>query len=205
MPKPKITVAQYEYAKEQYVSAKEKYGMIFEIAKGLDITASGLRKRFIKDGLVETTSTKKRTENKKPSAKEVAKEASDNIIKSSPFYENKTPEEREKLIKDDYFKWMHSVSRMSVNYPVRAKGDSVALGYFKDDIMVMKNIMDILDKSYKSIAQMNGFNSDVEKEDLPTFTVHEMTAEDVEDVRRAQRQQAEEMRTGNIGDNTIDS
>ncbi|POB16011.1 hypothetical protein CRN36_21610 [Vibrio vulnificus] len=59
----------------------------------------------------------------------------------------------------------------------------------------MKLITDIANKNYATCAKILNVDEIVDAEELPEFTVVEMTASDVEEVRQVQRAQFRELST----------
>ncbi|CDT52753.1 hypothetical protein VCR15J2_390018 [Vibrio coralliirubri] len=188
-----------EKPKQKRISAKDYRAIcimwrsgdytVKELATQFDVNETSLRKRFARDGI-------KKGEDAELHNKAVAEVIQKDTVKQA--------EETRELIlttQKNHLAWLDGLSRRALLIAQQSAKDNVPLGSFKDDVQTLKGIADIVRGNYQTASQILRIDdiSDLE-EDLPTFTVNEMTADDVEEIRESQRQQLEEFTTGNVGE-----
>ncbi|CDT98120.1 hypothetical protein AB4517_04115 [Vibrio sp. 10N.222.52.C3] len=162
-----IDQQKYEYACHLYQSGE--CSTIKEVSEIVSINASTLRSRFNEDEIKKPTSLK----------------ASD-LDDSS---------DQGKKLKADHLNWLNTITRRALMFAQRSVTDNIPLGNFNDDLRALKLITDIANKNYATCAKILNVDEIVDAEELPEFTVVEMTASDVEEVRQSQREQFRELST----------
>ncbi|HAS6026171.1 TPA: hypothetical protein I7142_19560 [Vibrio vulnificus] len=163
----KIDPKQYNYA--CYLLQSGECSTAKEVAEIVDIPVATLRARFRKDGIKKPTSLK----------------ASD-LDDSS---------DQGKKLKAVYLNSLNNITRRALTFAQRSVTDNIPLGNFNDDLRALKLITDIANKNYATCAKILNVDEIVDAEELPEFTVVEMTASDVEEVRQVQRAQFRELST----------
>ena len=158
------------------------------IAEVYGVQANGLGRRFRKDGIVKGAQAERQD-------KAVAESIERDTVRSAG--------ETRKLVSElqkNNLTWLDQITKRTLLIAAQAQKDNMPLGMFKDDVKVLKDMSDIISKNYGTAAMILRIDEIAEaQEDLPTFTVQEMTADDVEEIREAQRQQLAEFATGDVG------
>ncbi|CAK1907715.1 Phage terminase small subunit [Vibrio crassostreae] len=162
-----IDQKKYEHACYLYQSGE--CSTIKEVSEVVSISDGTLRRRFSEDGIKKPTSLK----------------ASD-LDDSS---------EQGKKLKADHLNWLNNITRRALMFAQRSVTENIPLGNFNDDLKALKHITDITNKNYATCAKILNVDEIVDVEELPEFKVVEMTASDVEEVRKAQREQFRELST----------
>ncbi|MFZ3466409.1 hypothetical protein [Vibrio harveyi] len=162
-----IDQKKYEEACHLYQSGE--CSTIQEVSEIVSISSSTLRRKFSEDGIKKPTSLK----------------ASD-LDDSS---------DQGKKLKAGYLNSLNAITRRALTLAQRSTAEKIPLGNFNDDLRALKLITDIINKNYATCAKILNVDEIVDAEELPEFTVVEMTASDVEEVRQSQREQFRELST----------
>lgn len=135
---------------------------IRDLAEAFDVSYDALRKRFSSDGI-------KRGCRYKP----------EDFQTSDPVIQQ---------IQRDYVRWLDVVSKMSIAVIGRARNENASVAIFEDELRSLKLVSDLLGKNCTVLMKLFAQTGNNQNEELPTFTVTEMTADDVQELRDEQKE-----------------
>lgn len=182
----RLTPREYRTACQMWESGEYT---LKKIAEHFGILPNGLSVRFRKDGIVKGAQAEKHD-------KAVAASIQKDTAKSAMETRKVVAE-----LQQNNLTWLDQITKRTLLIAAQASKDNVPLGMFKDDVKVLKDMSDIISKNYGTAAQILRIDEIAEaQEDLPTFKVHEMTADDVEEIRQSQREQLNEFTVGGSDD-----
>lgn len=90
-------------------------------------------------------------------------------------------------IQSDYVRWIDAVSKMSIAVLGRARNENVSIAYFEDELRSLKLMGELLGKNCTVLMKLFAQTANGQSGELPTFTVTEMTADDVQELRDQQK------------------
>ncbi len=135
---------------------------IKDLAEAFDVSYDALRKRFSSDGI-------KRGCRYKP----------EDFQTSDPVIQQ---------IQRDYVRWLDAVSKTSIALIGKARNDNVSIAMFEDELRSLKLVSDLLGKNCTVLMKLFAQTGNSQSDELPTFTVTEMTADDVQELRDEQKE-----------------
>lgn len=174
----RLTPREYRTACQMWESGEYT---LKNIAEHFGILPNGLSVRFRKDGIVKGAQAEKHD---KAVAASIEKDTARSAMETRKLVSE---------LQKNNLTWLDQITKRTLLIAAQASKENMPLGMFKDDVKVLKDMSDIISKNYGTAAQILRIDEIAEaQEDLPTFSVHEMTAEDVEAIRQNQREQLEE-------------
>ncbi|MEO9497596.1 MAG: hypothetical protein ABJG42_24195 [Vibrio splendidus] len=178
----RLTPREYSSACQMWASGDYR---LKDIAEVYGVSVQALQKRFKKDQI-----SKGQNANLHSAA---VKEALEGESVRTALETRKVIQE----LQQNNLTWLEQLTKRSLMIAAKSSKDNIPLGNFKDDVKVLKDISDIVTKNYMASASILRIDEMTEsEEELPTFRVEEMTADDVEEVREAQRRQLAELVAG---------
>ncbi|MET2951327.1 hypothetical protein ABXV18_24905 [Vibrio owensii] len=164
-----------------------------ELAKKFDTNEKSLRQRLYRDGIKKGQDAKLHDQ---AVSEVLQKETAKNAVETRNAIAT---------LQKNHLSWLDQISKRALFITVQSAKEETPLGNFKDDIKALKDVSDILRSNYQTAAKILRVDDITElEEELPTFTVAEMTADDVAEIRDAQRQQLDELLTGDVGSSNKD-
>lgn len=93
----------------------------------------------------------------------------------------------------DYVRWLDAISKMSIAVVGKARDDNVPIACYEDDLRALKLVGELLGRNCTVLMKLFNVTNGSQPEELPTFTVTEMTAADVQELRDEQKEALAEM------------
>lgn len=182
----KLTPEQYAKAKSMWASG---HYTLKAISERFNISIQALQKRFARDGITKGMSAEKH-------AKAVEKAMEKSIVNEAEETARLIREEKETALK-----LSEQLKKRTFFEIAKTSKEGLPLAAAESNLKVIALAHKILDSSYSLSSRILGIDRiDAADQDMPVLRIEEMTADDIEEVRQAQREQMDALVEGDLSE-----